>query len=38
MVICHLPPRGVGIPRVFNSRAMALMGQSPLFEDCKSLA
>ena len=29
MVICHLPPRGVGIPRSFNSRAMALMETKP---------
>ena len=29
MVRCHLPPRGVGIPRSFNSRAMALMETKP---------
>ena len=31
MVICHLPPRGVGIPRLFTSRAMALMETKPAF-------
>jgi hypothetical protein len=29
MVICHLPPRAVGIPRAFNSRAMALTETKP---------
>jgi hypothetical protein len=28
---CHLPPRAVGIPRSFNSRAMALMETKPAF-------
>ena len=29
MVRCHLPPRGAGIPRSFNSCAMALMETKP---------
>jgi hypothetical protein len=31
VVKCHLPPRAVGIPRSFNSRAMAWMETKPAF-------
>jgi len=35
MVRCHLPPRGVGISRSFNSRAMALMETKPAFRSLR---
>ncbi len=35
MVRCHLPPRGVGIPRSFNSPAMALTETKPAFRSLR---